>query len=100
MEKRRSFKQSWKERCQFEKWWNIEDKDSGHQKSSDTARFTQIRKIDDDPSQQQVLAINVPRWRHCEPACREAKRIKLEKLDKFEVYEEVKDKGQKYITTN
>ena len=48
----------------------------------------------------EVLVINVPRWRHREPGCIDAKNAELEKFDKFDVYTEVKDVGQKYLLIN
>ena len=48
----------------------------------------------------QTLVVNIPRYRHGEQRCMDAKQIELEKFEKFEAYEEVPDVGQKRLGTN
>ena len=85
----------------YDKWWNIADNSTGHVKPMDTSSFTCLeRKKDNQNLVNEVLVINVPRWRHREPQCIDAKNAELEKFDKFDVYTEVKDVGQKYLLTN
>jgi CxxC motif-containing protein len=47
-----------------------------------------------------VFAVNLPRFRHKERRCVEAKEVELDKFDEFEAYEEVGDIGQKALGTN
>ena len=42
----------------------------------------------------------IPRNRHNEKRCVDAKEVELEKFDLFDAYEEVTDKGQKTLGTN
>ena len=42
----------------------------------------------------------IPRYRHSEKGCKEAKKIELEKFETFDAFEEVPDKGQDKLGTN
>ena len=46
-----------------------------------------------------VFIVNLPRGRHNDPDCRQAKQIELDKLRDFGVYEEVKNQGQQCVST-
>ena len=48
----------------------------------------------------QVYAVILPRFRHGEKRCREAKEKELENFDLFDVYDEVADEGQETLGTN
>ena len=49
---------------------------------------------------QNVYAVGIPRYRHNEKSCREAKDRELDAWDRYEVYEEVADNGQTRLGTN
>ena len=50
--------------------------------------------------EEHTFAVNIPRWRHREPASVAAKMKELDKFDENDVYEEVEDNGQPRIGTN
>ena len=82
-----------------EHWWNIKDIQSGHIQAEDTRAFTELEKVEVATEEEMTYAVNIPRWRHFEKRCVEAKKKELEMFDKYEVYEEVKDEGQQRLGT-
>ena len=84
-----------------EHWWNVKDIDTGHIQAEDTRTFEELEKVEIDLAQTEelALAVNIPRWRHFEARCVEAKKAELEMFDKYDVYEEVEDEGQARLGT-
>ena len=83
--------------CQFENLWNIEDLDTGHRQSEDIGSFQELARAADPEvtTEEIVLVMTVPRWRHAEVACHTAKMEKLETYESFDVYDEVKYVGRR-----
>ena len=52
---------------------------------------------DDDDTVYEVI---IPRFRHGEVKCKEAKEEELSRFDEFDVYDEVEDEGQTTLGTN
>jgi hypothetical protein len=52
---------------------------------------------DDDDT---VYVVIIPRYRHGEVKCKEAKEEELSRFDEFDVYEEVEDGGQTNLGIN
>ena len=84
-----------------EHWWNVRDIDSGHIRAEDTRTYSEMEKnqMEIQPREEVTLVVNIPRWRHYENRCVEAKKTELEMFDKHEVYEEVEDVGQDRLGT-
>ena len=84
-----------------EHWWNVKDLNTGHIQAEDTRTFEEIEKVEIEKARHEelALAVNIPRWRHCEARCVEAKKAELEMFDKYDVYEEVEDEGQARLGT-
>ena len=55
---------------------------------------------DKDVSEQTVYVVGIPRYRHHEQVCKQAKEKELDSWDRYQVYEEVKDIGQIRLGTN
>ena len=73
-------------------WFNIE-KISGNQISVNLDELDWQKRTED------VNVVLIPKHRHRENECVQAKQEELQKLQKFKVYEEVEDKGQSLIST-
>ena len=83
-------------------WWNVEFSDSGEKMSVDTESFSDLKKLEDDPQTQrneneESLVVTIPYYKHDTPECIQAKEIELQNWDKFGVYQEVADEGQKLL---
>ena len=63
----------------------------------DLAANNDAEDEDDDDA---VYVVIVPRFRHGEVKCKEAKEEELSRFDEFDVYEEVEDEGQTTLGTN
>ena len=53
-----------------------------------------------DEQEDEVYAVIVPRYRHGEKKCLEAKLVELERFDEYDAYEEVPDEGQETLGTS
>ena len=78
-------------------WWNIAN-EVGHQNAMNIEEFHKLEKITStvphESNCSRTFAVNVPRWRHDEKVCKEAKEADLDKFDEFDVFEETEDHGQ------
>ena len=62
--------------------------------------FSEILSDDEQVNQvEQVYSVTVPNSEHNNPECCEAKQQELDRLQQFDVYEEVVDEGQSCIST-
>ena len=59
-----------------------------------------IESQDKSDEKDVVYVVQIPRYRHHESVCKEAKERELSSWDEFEVYEVVEDKGQTRLGTN
>ena len=95
----------------YENFWNIRNPETGHIEVHDTEQFEEValnpeadpevQAVDEgDEQQDEVFAVNIPRDRHGDRRCREAKEVELARFDEFDAYEEVADDGQKTLPTN
>ena len=88
----------------YEHYWNISDVETGHIASHDTQQFDEITLVpqheEENQQEDEVFAVNVPRYWHGEKKCLEAKLVELERFDEFDAYEEVADEGQKTLGTS
>ena len=82
-------------------WWNIKDDATGHIQAENAKTFSEVEKIQEEnrEDEEAAFAVNIPRWRHAEKRCTEAKKSELEMFDKYDVYEEVSDVGQERLGT-
>jgi transposase InsO family protein len=76
-------------------WFNIE-KDSTKEKVSVDLGQIQWERVNNLES---VNSVIIPRDRHSDSACMEAKKAELDKLKQFGTYSEVSDSGQRCIST-
>ena len=84
-------------------WWNIKDCETGECKSINAGKLADIQKVvdlEEEGDTEQSLVVLIPRYMHNTQACIEAKEQELNSWDKFEVYEEVSDNGQRLLHTN
>ncbi len=77
----------------YKNWYNLRMDNSSEIQSVDL-ETVEWRKIEES-----VNVVVIPRSRHCEEQCMEAKKIELNKLKEFNTYEEVEDTGQNRIST-
>ena len=89
----------------YQNYWNVQNTETGHISVENAEEFSDIEKeLHEEPvedrSEELTFAVNIPRWRHREPACMAAKMKELDKFDENDVYEEVEDSGQPRIGTN
>ena len=98
-------KRAGKVRGKYQDHWNVQNSESGHISVENAEEFSDIEKevheeLTIDNNEELTFVVNLPRWRHREPACVEAKLKELDKFDENDVYEEVEDEGQPRIGTN
>ena len=94
----------------WEHFWNLKDPETGHVTVEDTAELEEISLVpedlaanndaEDEDDDDAVYVVIVPRFRHGEVKCKEAKEEELSRFDEFDVYEEVEDEGQTTLGTN
>jgi hypothetical protein len=86
---------------QYKSHYNIRDIDSGEMKYVDLNSVKDWVKCTDDEvtMDEEVNVVLVPRARHQDKQCVEARRVELEKLKHYGVYREVEDKGQNCLST-
>ena len=80
----------------------MKDLKTGHEHHEDLGKKSFVERItnEDESSQEVVYVVQVPRYRHHEDGCKNAKEKELLSWDKFQVYEEVKDRRQTRLGTN
>ena len=86
-----------------ENWWNVINLSTNHMKPMNMEEATEIEKLladDNNTEDIETFVVNIPRYRHGEQSCVEAKQVELEKFDEFDAYEEIKDEGQDRLGTN
>ena len=98
----------------FKHHWNITNLETNHTASMNTELFDEIEKLTElDPEDaneneanevatsdpEACFAVNIPRWRHGDRRCMEAKEAELKNFDEFGVYEVVKDEKQDRLGT-
>ena len=79
---------------QYKDWYNVKE-DGGIERSVDFGRVHSWRKMAED----EVNIVLIPKERHEDSDCIEAKQQELMKLNDFGTYKEVKDKGQFRLST-
>ena len=88
----------------FQHYWNITDLGTNHTEPMNTETFKEIELVPDGAETEvlveEAFAVNLPRFRHGERRCIEAKEAELEKFDEFAVYDEVRDEGQQKLGTH
>ena len=90
----------------YDDWWNLKNIKTGHIEPEDFSSLKNIQKVeptnpeDKKGNEDNVYVVNIPRYRHCEEACKQAKEKELASWDEYEVYEEVEDIGQVRLGTN
>ena len=86
----------------YDKWWNVKNMKTGHITPEDFGKMENIEKmtIEEKEENQEVYAVNIPRYRHGEESCKQAKEREFEAWDKYDAYEEVEDVGQVRLGTN
>ena len=84
-----------------EKWWNVENVESGHIQGENLGDVKQLEKVTPNADvNDDVYVVQIPRYRHHENCCKTAKEKELNSWDDYMVYEEVVDKGQERLGTN
>ena len=97
----------------FKHHWNITNMDTNHTTSMNTELFELIEVIpgipteddaenivvEDSNTEEACFAVNIPRWRHGDRRCVEAKESELKNFDEFGVYEVVRDDKQVRLGT-
>ena len=76
--------------------YNIRDMDTGVAKSIDLTGTSGWEKLDDN---EEVNIVLVPISKQNNKECDYAKKVEVEKLRQFGVYEELKDEGQNCLST-
>ena len=66
------------------------------EKNTETIQFVHYFE---DVNVEQTFAVNIPKTRYCDPRIQEAMRKEMEVWDKYEVYREIHDTGQKTLST-
>ena len=87
----------------YESWWNMKNIETGHERAEDLSTKLFVERIVDEDSTNQdniVYVVQIPRYRHHEKVCLEAKNKEIESWDEFAVYEEVVDEGQTRLDTH
>ena len=88
----------------YDKWYNVKNLETGHEKSYDFGKIHSVQKVNESAPKSgegdNVYVVQIPRYRHQENSCKEAKERELMSWDQYQVYEEVKDEGQIRIGTN
>ena len=76
-------------------WFNVKIEGSDLERSVNL-EVVKWRRIADE---EEVNIVMIPRARHGEVECIQAKQVELEKLKNFQTYEEVDDLGQNWVST-
>jgi hypothetical protein len=73
----------------YKHYWNLRNPQTGHISNHDAKMFTDISMVPQPDDE--TYAVDIPRYRHGERRCREAKQTELARFDEFDAYEEVGD---------
>ena len=89
----------------YDKWWNLRNTKTGHIEPEDFNSLKDIQRVsvnsvEKKEDEDTVYVVNIPRYRHSEEACKQAKEKELASWEEYEVYEEVEDVGQVRLGTN
>ena len=87
----------------YDGWWNLSNNESGHIEALDMGSVDILEiKVPEkkDPPEDNTYVVGVPRYRHGEQICLDAKDREFESWDNFNVYTEVPDEGQVRLGTN
>ena len=87
----------------YDSWWNIKNLKTGHESHEDLSSKLFIERIESQNKADEkdvVYVVQIPRYRHHESICKEAKERELSSWDEFEVYQVVEDEGQARLGTN
>ena len=87
-------------------WYNIKD-EMGAERGINLDKLNKLEKIDEEnkdkspvnEEESEVYMVMIPKEKHDDSKCVEAKQTELEKLKEFRKYEEVRDVGQFRIST-
>ena len=80
-----------------ENWWSVTDSETNHTEPVNLEEVTNMERLLVDNTENvdvETFVTIIPRWRHGERTCVEAKQKELGQFDDFKVYKEVKDEGQ------
>lgn len=88
----------------YQHYWNITNVENNHTQPMNTQLFESIEKVpeeerDQNEEEERCFVVNIPRWRHGDRKCREAKQVEFQKFAEFAVYEEVMDEKQDRLRT-
>ena len=94
----------------FNNWWNVRVIGSTHVQVKNLAEVGELQVVEEtsavaevekeDMEEEETFVVVIPRYLHAEQRCKDAKEVELGKYDVYDVYEEVKDEGQKKVGTN
>ena len=86
----------------YDLWWNLSNTETGHVEAIDLGDVDILSNVSDQHefNEESVYVVCIPRYRHQEEVCKQAKEKELNSWDHYQVYEEVQDDGQKRLGTN
>ncbi len=85
----------------YDQWWNLCNTETGHITAVDLGDVDILQNISNkNTSDENVYVVTIPRYRHHEQICKQAKVKELTSWDHYNVYEEVEDVGQTTVGTN
>ena len=79
---------------QYKNWFNVHVEESNIDQSVDLGTIEWCKVDQNDTHSYEVNIVLIPRSKHGDKACIEAKEVELKKLQQFDTYEEVDDTGQ------
>ena len=80
----------------YSSWWNIKNLETGHEQAENLNCKSFVDRIDNDDSvngKDVVYVVQIPRYRHHEKVCKDAKEKEIASWDEFAVYEVGKNPG-------
>ena len=87
----------------YANWWNVKNIETGHEQAEDLNTKLYLEHIENRESNNPediVYVVQIPKYRHHEKICLEAKNKEFASWDEFAVYEEVPDEGQTWLDTH
>ena len=87
----------------YDRWWNLSNNESGHIEALDLGNVDILEIVapgKTDAPEENTYVVGIPRYRHGEQACMDAKDKEFESWDNYNVYTEVADTGQIRLGTN
>lgn len=88
----------------YDNWWNLSNVVTGHIEAVDMGKVEITDIVGTEKSlekpEENVYVVGIPRYRHSEQACIDAKDKEFKSWDEYSVYKEVEDNGQIKLGTN